>query len=177
MTNILLLEDDETIAFGIQKALEKKGYHLLLCSCIEEAKQVFSPAVHLSLLDLNLPDGSGYSFCQWAKRQRDVPIIFLTVRDGAKDITRGLDMGGDDYITKPFHLSVLEARIHAVLRRTANPQDSRHSLLICGDIQMDCEKFCRLIITSVSDIAVTVQQKMRTIAESSFDPQPKPCYT
>lgn len=140
MTNILLLEYDETIAFGIQKALEKKGYHLLLCSCIEEAKQAFSPAVHLILLDLNLPDGSGYSFCQWAKKQRDVPIIFLTVRDGAKDITRGLDMGGDDYITKPFHLSVLEARIHAVLRRTANPQDSRHSLLICGDIQMDCEK-------------------------------------
>lgn len=122
MTNILLLEDDETIAFGIQKALEKKGYHLLLCSCIEEA-------------------------------------------------------GGDDYITKPFHLSVLESRIHAVLRRTANPQNTRHSLLTCGDIQMDCEKFCRLIITSVSDIAVTVQQKMRTIAESSFDPQPKPCYT
>ena len=79
MTNILLLEDDETIAFGIQKALEKKGYHLLLCSCIEEAKQAFSPAVHLILLDLNLPDGSGYSFCQWAKKQRDVPIIFLTI--------------------------------------------------------------------------------------------------
>ena len=109
--------------------------------------------MHLILLDLNLPDGSGYSFCQWAKK-----------------IT-----GCSHYLS--YHLSVLEARIHAVLRRTANPQDSRHSLLICGDIQMDCEKFFRLIITSVSDIAVTVQQKMRTIAESSFDPQPKPCYT
>ena len=78
---------------------------------------------------------------------------------------------------RTYQARVLDTRIHAVLRRTANPQDSRHSLLICGDIQMDCEKFCRLIITSVSDIAVTVQQKMRTIAESSFDPQPKPCYT
>ena len=76
MTNILLLEDDETIAFGIQKALEKKGYHLLLCSCIEEAKQVFSPAVHLILLDLNLPDGSGYSFCQWANNGM-FPLSFL----------------------------------------------------------------------------------------------------
>ena len=79
MTNILLLEDDETIAFGIQKALEKKGYHLLLCSCIEEAKQAFSPAVHLILLDLNLPDGSGYSFCQWANNGM-FPLSFLRLR-------------------------------------------------------------------------------------------------
>ena len=85
MTNILLLEDDETIAFGIQKALEKKGYHLLLCSCIEEAKQVFSPAVHLILLDLNLPDGSGYSFCQWANNGM-FPLSFLRSVTGQKTL-------------------------------------------------------------------------------------------
>lgn len=122
MTNILLLEDDETISFGIGAALKKKGYEVLNCPSIAKGKLAFSQEISLVLLDLNLPDGTGYEFCKWVKEQRDIPIIFLTVRDGAKDIIKGLDMGGDDYITKPFHLSVLESRIKAVLRRASKKQ-------------------------------------------------------
>ena len=68
----------------------------------------------------------------------DTPIIFLTVRDGVMDITRGLDMGADDYITKPFHIAVLESRIAAVLRRL--PED-RQPVLVCGDISLDKDKW------------------------------------
>ena len=139
MTNILLLEDDETIPFGIGAALKEKGYEVLSCPSIAKGKLAFSQEISLVLLDLNLPDGTGYEFCKWVKEQRDVPIIFLTVRDGAKDIIKGLDMGGDDYITKPFHLSVLESRMKAVLRRaskeTVNPPE-----LSCGTIRINLDK-------------------------------------
>lgn len=139
MTNILLLEDDETISFGIGAVLNKKGYEVLNCPSIAKGKLAFSQEISLVLLDLNLPDGTGYEFCKWVKEQRDVPIIFLTVRDGAKDIIKGLDMGGDDYITKPFHLSVLESRMKAVLRRaskeTVNPPE-----LSCGPIRINLDK-------------------------------------
>lgn len=119
MIRIMLVEDDDTIAFGIQSALGRKGYEVVCCPDMEQGKQSFSPEIRLILLDLNLPDGSGYDFCRWVKEQRDTPVIFLTVREEAQDIIRGLDMGADDYITKPFHLSVLESRIHAVLRRVS----------------------------------------------------------
>ena len=132
MANILLVEDDETISFGIRSALAKKGHEVACCSGMEEGKTLFSAKFDLILLDLNLPDGNGYDFCSWVKERSDSPIIFLTVRDDVNDITRGLDMGADDYITKPFHISVLESRIQAVLRRAAVS-----CMLVCGNIRMD----------------------------------------
>ncbi len=132
MANILLVEDDGTISFGIRSALAKKGHEVACCSGMEEGKTLFSAKFDLILLDLNLPDGNGYDFCSWAKERSDSPIIFLTVRDDVNDITRGLDMGADDYITKPFHISVLESRIQAVLRRAAVS-----CMLVCGNIRMD----------------------------------------
>ena len=132
MANILLVEDDETISFGIRSALAKKGHEVACCSGMEEGKTLFSAKFDLILLDLNLPDGNGYDFCSWVKERSDSPIIFLTVRDDVNDITRGLDMGADDYITKPFHIAVLESRIQAVLRRAAVS-----CMLVCGNIRMD----------------------------------------
>lgn len=132
MANILLVEDDETISFGIRSALAKKGHEVACCSGMEEGKTLFSAKFDLILLDLNLPDGNGYDFCSWVKERSDSPVIFLTVRDGVNDITRGLDMGADDYITKPFHIAVLESRIQAVLRRAAVS-----CMLVCGNIRMD----------------------------------------
>ena len=97
MANILLVEDDETISFGIRSALAKKGHEVACCSGMEEGKTLFSAKFDLILLDLNLPDGNGYDFCSWVKERSDSPIIFLTVKDDVNDITRGLDMGADDY--------------------------------------------------------------------------------
>lgn len=117
--------------------LKRKDMKYTNCTSLADAKQVFHGAFSLILLDLNLPDGSGYEFCRWVKAQCDIPIIFLTVRDSVEDITKGLDMGADDYVTKPFHIAVLESRIAAVLRRV--PEENG-SVCTCGTIHLDKEK-------------------------------------
>ena len=137
MAKILLVEDDDTISFGIRASLEKKGYEITACTCLAAAKKLFSDAFALVLLDLNLPDGTGYELCTWVKARCDTPIIFLTVRDEVSDITRGLDMGADDYVTKPFHIAVLESRIAAVLRRVPEEPDGSAA---CGNIRLNKEK-------------------------------------
>lgn len=141
MVKILLVEDDETICFGVCSALRKKGYEVVECSCVAEGKELLSvEEFHLILLDLNLPDGNGYDFCGWIKQNQDIPVIFLTVRDDVGDITRGLDMGADDYIIKPFHIAVLESRIQAVLRRVGFHRREDHDELICGEIRLDKQR-------------------------------------
>ena len=137
MAKILLVEDDDTISFGIRASLEKKGYEITACTCLAGAKKLFSDAFALVLLDLNLPDGTGYELCTWVKARCDTPIIFLTVRDEVSDITRGLDMGADDYVTKPFHIAVLESRIAAVLRRVPEEPDGSAA---GGNIRLNKEK-------------------------------------
>ena len=137
MAKILLVEDDDTISFGIRASLEKKGYEITACTCLAGAKKLFSDAFALVLLDLNLPDGTGYELCTWVKARCDTPIIILTVRDEVSDITRGLDMGADDYVTKPFHIAVLESRIAAVLRRVPEEPDGSAA---CGNIRLNKEK-------------------------------------
>ena len=117
--------------------MEKKGYEITACTCLAGAKKLFSDAFALVLLDLNLPDGTGYELCTWVKARCDTPIIFLTVRDEVSDITRGLDMGADDYVTKPFHIAVLESRIAAVLRRVPEEPDGSAA---CGNIRLNKEK-------------------------------------
>ena len=142
MAKILLVEDDDTISFGIRASLEKKGYEITACTCLAGAKKLFSDAFALVLLDLNLPDGTGYELCTWVKARCDTPIIFLTVRDEVSDITRGLDMGADDYVTKPFHIAVLESRIAAVLRRVPEEPDGSAA---CGNIRLNKEKMQLLL--------------------------------
>lgn len=131
---ILVVEDDETIAMGIAFALEKEGYSVCQVSSIREAKEGFSEETSLILLDLNLTDGIGYSFCEYVRAKSEVPIIFLTVRDGEEDMIRGLDMGADDYITKPFRMRVLLSRVQAVLRRTKKEESH---ILTCRSIRLD----------------------------------------
>ena len=137
MTKLLLIEVDYAISFGISSALKKKGYQVTACSSMEQAKSLLSGGYQLILLDLNLPDGSGYELCRWVKQRMDIPVIFLTVRDEVRDITKGLDMGADDYITKPFNISVLESRIGAVLRRVSA---HREIVLTCGALSLDRER-------------------------------------
>lgn len=139
MPHILLLEDDETIAFGIRCAMEKEGSTTVWCRTLKEAEARLDGRVELVLLDLNLPDGSGFAFCSQVKAfDETLPVIFLTVRDDEKDIVKGLDMGADDYIVKPFLLSVLLSRVRAVLRRSTRTAEK--GKLTCGDISMDTEK-------------------------------------
>lgn len=136
MLTIMLVEDDEAIRFALQCFLLKKQVQTICCDTVQQARAALTPAINLVLLDLNLPDGSGYDLCRIVKTVGDIPVIFLTVRDEEKDIVQGLDMGADDYIVKPFQLSVLWSRINAVLRRTSDNTDDA-KLLCCGEIRVD----------------------------------------
>ena len=118
MTNILLAEDDKTIASGLEYSLQSEGYDVILCHNVKSAVQALeSEKVDLCLLDVGLPDGSGYDICRKAKQIEDLPVIFLTACDEEVNVVMGLDMGADDYITKPFRIRELLSRIHSVLRR------------------------------------------------------------
>lgn len=117
LKKILLIEDDEDIAFGIKVYLEKKEFQVNIGNSLAKGKEKFNLSYHLIIVDINLPDGTGYEFFSFVKSKSDIPIIFLTIIDEEKEIVKGLDIGADDYITKPFKLSVLESRINTVLRR------------------------------------------------------------
>ncbi|MCQ6560083.1 response regulator transcription factor [Paenibacillus mendelii] len=117
-TRILLVEDDESLHRGIQFTLQQEGFHVHSAHNLAEARTwLVEDDIHLILLDVQLPDGNGFDFCTDIRKSCDTPIIFLTASDQEFDIVRGLDLGGDDYITKPFRLREFLSRVHAVLRR------------------------------------------------------------
>ncbi len=112
------MEDDLSLMTGLSFALEKQGYELDAARTIKEAETFWADGKYdLLILDVSLPDGSGFDICQKVRQTSKVPVIFLTASDEEISIIMGLDMGGDDYITKPFKLGVLMSRINALLRR------------------------------------------------------------
>lgn len=118
MNRILLLEDDLSLMNGLSFAFKKQGFELEVARTMKEADGLWREAYYdLLVLDVSLPDGSGFEFCRKVRKASKVPIIFLTASDEETSIIMGLDMGGDDYITKPFKLGVLMSRINALLRR------------------------------------------------------------
>ena len=135
MKTILLVEDDDNISFGIKTYLEKKGFKVDIVDSLTKGKDKFSLIYDLIVLDVNLPDGTGYDFLSYVKLKSQTPIIFLTVRDEEKEIVKGLDLGADDYITKPFKLSVLESRINTVLRRVKR-DTTLDDTLFCQDLKL-----------------------------------------
>lgn len=113
---ILIVEDDKTIAEGLAYTLNSEGFDVTLCENKETAVQKLNEEFDLYLLDLSLPDGSGYDICKIVKKSTDAPVIFLTACDDEINVVMGLDMGADDYITKPFRIRELISRIKAALR-------------------------------------------------------------
>ena len=118
MSKILLLEDDLSLISGFSFAFRKQGFELTVVRTLKEANELWGEGKYdLLVLDVSLPDGTGYEFCKKVRQVSKVPIIFLTASDEEMNIIMGLDIGGDDYITKPFKLGVLVSRINALLRR------------------------------------------------------------
>lgn len=118
MSRILLLEDDLSLVSGLSFAFQKQGFAADVARTVREAEALWTEGKYdLLILDVSLPDGSGFAFCQKVRQTSKVPIIFLTASDEETSIIMGLDIGGDDYITKPFKLGVLVSRINALLRR------------------------------------------------------------
>lgn len=124
---IMILEDDEDLAEGISLSLNSKDLEFILCKTIAEAKEILrQKAFDLLIFDINLPDGSGLELCKEIRRSSQIPIALLTAKDMELDIVKGLECGADDYITKPFSLMVLRARVRALLRRNSGEQKSEY---------------------------------------------------
>ena len=118
MSKILLLEDDLSLINGLSFAFRNQGFELAVARTLKEADSLWIDGKYdLLILDVSLPDGTGFEFCKKVRQVSKVPIIFLTAADEEVDIIMGLDIGGDDYITKPFKLGVLVSRVNALLRR------------------------------------------------------------
>lgn len=124
MKHILLLEDDVTLGQGIRFALENDSVHIELCTTLSQAQSIIASMVFdLLILDINLPDGSGLDLLRDVRHSHSgVPVILLTANDLETDIVMGLESGADDYITKPFSLAVLRARVNTQLRRGPSSQ-------------------------------------------------------
>lgn len=131
---ILLVEDNETIILGLEYLLIQEGYQIKAARNIQEAhKAVESDQIDLILLDISLPDGDGFDFCRKIKKHSDIPVIFLTAKEEELDVVKGLDMGADDYVVKPFRNRELVSRIRNVLRRNGKGT----SVLQCRDIMLN----------------------------------------
>lgn len=133
---ILLVEDNEAIIMGVEYLLQQEGYQAQTARSMREAdKFVREDAPDLILLDIALPDGNGFDFCMEVKRKWSFPVIFLTAKEEETDVVKGLDLGADDYIIKPFRNRELISRIKSVLRRSGKSS----SVLKCRDIVLDLE--------------------------------------
>lgn len=134
MKTALLVEDDKTIVMGLEYTLRQEGYDVLVCyNAAQAEKAVNASHFDIAILDLSLPDGSGYDICRCIKAHSDTPVVFLTACDDEVNVVMGLDMGADDYITKPFRIRELLSRLRTVLRRAEKTEDTKDELHI-GDI-------------------------------------------
>ena len=134
MNTILLVEDSESIVMGLKYSLEQEGFRVTSAKTIEEAE--IASNYDLILLDISLPDGNGFDFFKEVKKKEDIPVIFLTARDEEIDIVKGLDLGAEDYIVKPFRIKELISRIKVALRRY---NKITSNIIECNGITLDTE--------------------------------------
>ena len=136
MAKILLVEDDRMLSRGIAFALSQEGHESICASTCREGL-VLGRDAELALLDINLPDGNGLDLCTQLRRERSLPVIFLTANDTEREIVAGFEAGCDDYIAKPFSVPVLKQRVRAVLRRA----DRQETVFSSGALQVDYQRY------------------------------------
>ena len=141
--NILVVEDNKSIIEGLDYLLEKEGFNAKIINTKEQAnKEIINDTYDLFLLDVELPDGTGFEICKNIRKISNKPIIFISARAEEANIVYGLDIGADDYITKPFRNYELVSRIKSVLRRYipfAN-KNVEQNILKYGNIKVDLDK-------------------------------------
>ena len=150
MAKILLIEDDEAISIGLEYYLKQEGFDMLTSSKGLPSLEMLDD-VALILLDVNLPDINGFDLFKKIKEIKDIPIIFLTANDLEVSIVMGLDMGADDYVTKPFKAKELVSRIKTVLRRFTTKDD--HNLIKLFDLTIDTNRM--LVLKNNKDVMLT----------------------
>ena len=137
MYRIMLVEDDRELGETIKSLLTLKGYDVTLIGSVKEYNK-HTEVYDMYLLDVKLPDGDGFQICEKIRHNLDAPIIFITSCDDEESIVKGLDIGGDDYVTKPFHNAVLLSRISANLRRS---MFNAGNIYKKGDIVVDFDRY------------------------------------
>lgn len=152
---IQIVEDDRALSEGIVLALKEPGIEFIQSGSIKAAKEAFERAVpELVILDVNFPDGSGYDYLRWLRERAQIPVLILTANDMEMDEVMGLTLGADDYMTKPFSLAVLRARMKALTRRGSS--QNRDTIEVDGF----CFDFGRLIFTrDEKEIALSVNEQ------------------
>ena len=164
MKRIFLLEDDEALGRGIAMALESQECSVTLAQTLKQAESVLREPFSLLILDINLPDGSGLELLRSLRRGGfQTPAILLTANDLELDEVAGLEAGADDYITKPFSLAVLRARVNAQLRRSAPSQSDRVEL---DGFVFDFSRMTFSRNGSAVDLSRTEQRLLRLLVEN-----------
>ena len=139
---VLVVEDDEIISEGLTISLEQEGYKVLKANTQAKALELIQSDenIDISLLDVNLSDGDGYTVCREIRKRSQMPIIFLTAKTMKEDILEGFKIGADDYITKPFSMEELTFRIEAILRRVRGKRNKETNLYKIGRFTFDTQK-------------------------------------
>lgn len=137
MRSILIVEDNEVIIKGLTYLLEKENFYVIICKNVNETMNAIGKQeIHLIVLDIALPDGNGFELCEYIKKYTDIPVIFLTAKDEEQDVVKGLDLGAEDYIIKPFRNRELLSRINNVLKRF-NKEDNK---IVYGSIKINLDE-------------------------------------
>ena len=156
---ILIVEDERTLNNGIALSLGSAEFQMVQAFTIAQAQELLDESIDLIILDINLTDGSGLDFCREIRKTSRMPIIILTANDMEIDIVTGLEMGADDYITKPSSLMVLRARVNAVLRRKA----SSVNIFEQGKFSFDFDNMVFLVAGKSINLSKTEQKLLRLL--------------
>ncbi len=162
---IFLLEDDEMLSRGIEIALKKDGHHITHRFTFREAAADLEAGTRhdLFLLDINLPDGSGLTFCEQIRSRCAAPVIFLTADDTEEDMLSGFTAGCDDYIVKPFSLEVLRRKVDVILMRTGT--EPKH-IIRYRDLEIDCDRACVRLRGEQLRLTATEYRLLKYLAEN-----------
>ena len=167
METILIIEDDAALALGLCRALKSEDRTLQSCGKIREARRLLREAQpDLVILDVNLPDGCGFDFLGEIKGKGTVPVILLTANDMETDIVAGLEAGADDYITKPFSLAVLRARVNTQLRRKKETESRTEARWESGRYRFLFDRMEYLVEGTPVELSKNEQKLLRILVEN-----------
>ena len=152
---ILLVEDDTALRGALEELLDREGYEVIKASNIRTAQDAMNSDIDLAMLDVGLPDGDGVALCrQWRSEGVETPILFLTAKDEELDVVRGLDAGGNDYVTKPFRMQELLSRIRALLRRSQKETTINRSGITLDIAKLQANKNGEVLLLTVTEYKI-----------------------
>ena len=152
---ILLVEDDTALRGALEELLAREGYEVSKVSNVRSAVEAMNSEIDLAMLDVGLPDGDGVSLCRkWRSEGLETPILFLTAKDEELDVVRGLDAGGNDYVTKPFRMQELLSRIRALLRRNQKETTVSRSGITLDKAKLQAAKDGEVLLLTVTEYKI-----------------------